>query len=221
MAVTFLDTTLRDGAQGLGIHFSLQDKLDITERLDAFGIDYIEGGFPLASERESEYFRRAKALKLKHAKLVAFGSTRRPGAAAEHDAHIQSLLEAETPAVVVVGKGWDAHVRRVIGTDLEENLRMIDDSLVFLKQREREVIIDIEHFFDAILRIVLIRCVYCAVPWRLARIGWFFAIRMEALYLRKSAKSCLICKQMVCPQSGWGFMRITIPNALWPARWRQ
>ena len=165
MAVTFLDTTLRDGAQGLGIHFSLQDKLDITERLDAFGIDYIEGGFPLASERESEYFRRAKALKLKHAKLVAFGSTRRPGAAAEHDAHIQSLLEAETPTVVVVGKGWDAHVRRVIGTDLEENLRMIDDSLVFLKRREREVIIDIEHFFDGYLanRVYALRVLRCAL----------------------------------------------------------
>ena len=165
MAVTFLDTTLRDGAQGLGIQFSLQDKLDITEKLDAFGIDYIEGGFPLASERESEYFRRAGALQLKHAKLVAFGSTRRPGASAERDAHIQSLLEAETPAVVVVGKGWDAHVRRVIGTDLEENLRMIDDSLTVLKKREREVIIDIEHFFDGYFadRSYALRVLRCAL----------------------------------------------------------
>ncbi|WGK69893.1 citramalate synthase [Candidatus Haliotispira prima] len=148
MAVTFLDTTLRDGAQGIGISFSLQDKLDITERLDAFGIDYIEGGFPLASERESEYFRHAKMLNLKHAKLVAFGSTRRPDASVDQDANIKALLEAETPTVVVVGKGWDAHVHKVIGTSLEENLRMIDDSISGFKQRNREVIIDIEHFFD-------------------------------------------------------------------------
>ena len=148
MAVTFLDTTLRDGAQGIGISFSLQDKLDITERLDAFGIDYIEGGFPFASEREIAYFRRARSLNLKHARLVAFGSTRRPGADADRDAQMQALLEAETPAVVVVAKGWDAHVRQVIGTDLEENLRMIDDSIRCFKRRNREVIIDIEHFFD-------------------------------------------------------------------------
>ena len=148
MAVTFLDTTLRDGAQGVGISFSLQDRLDITEKLDAFGIDYIEGGFPLASERDSEYFRRARALNLKHAKLAAFGSTRRPGGTADHDAHIQALLEAETPTVVVVGKGWDAHVCTVIGTTLQENLCMIDDSIASLKRSSREVIIDIEHFFD-------------------------------------------------------------------------
>ncbi len=148
MAVTFLDTTLRDGAQGIGINFSLQDKLDITQRLDSFGIDYIEGGFPLASERESEYFRRARTLNLQNARLAAFGSTCHPGASAEGDAHIRALLEAETPTVVVVGKGWDAHVHKVIGTDLEENLRMIDDSVGCLKKQQREVIIDIEHFFD-------------------------------------------------------------------------
>ncbi|MEM9424462.1 MAG: citramalate synthase, partial [Spirochaetota bacterium] len=151
MAVTFLDTTLRDGAQGIGIHFTMQDKMDITRQLDSFGIDYIEGGFPLASEHESEYFRKAKTLNLKHAKLAAFGSTRRPGTNAEHDSHIQALLDAETPAVVVVGKGWDSHVRKVIGTDLEENLRMIGDSIASFKRRDREVIIDIEHFFDGYL----------------------------------------------------------------------
>ena len=148
MAVTFLDTTLRDGAQGVGVSFSLQDKLDITEQLDIFGIDYIEGGFPLASERESEYFRKARKLNLKHAKITAFGSTRRPNTNAERDSHIQALLNAETPTVVVVGKGWDAHVHKVIKTDLEENLRMIDDSITSLKNFGREVILDIEHFFD-------------------------------------------------------------------------
>ncbi len=151
MALTFLDTTLRDGAQGVGINFSVQDKLDITEKLDAFGIDYIEGGFPLASPKESEYFRKAGALNLKHAKLTAFGSTRRPETNAEKDVHIQALLKAETPAVVLVGKGWDAHVHKVIGTDLQENLRMIDDSIHCLKQYNREVLLDIEHFFDGYL----------------------------------------------------------------------
>lgn len=143
-----MDTTLRDGTQAVGVNFTLQDKLDIAARLDDFGIDYIEGGFPLASPREADFFRKMRQVSLKNAKLAAFGSTRKPGERAEEDSNLRALLEAETPAVVVVGKGWDSHVSAVVGTTLDENLRMIEDSITFLKNQGCEVILDIEHFFD-------------------------------------------------------------------------
>ncbi len=146
--IAIFDTTLRDGTQGTGINFTLKDKLEIAEMLDNFGIDYIEGGFPLASERETAFFKEVRSLNLKHSKICAFGSTRKPGGRAAQDAHINALLQAETPTVVIVGKAWDAHAEKVIGTTLEENLNMITDSISHLKSEGREVIFDLEHFFD-------------------------------------------------------------------------
>ncbi len=146
--IILLDTTLRDGMQGTGISYTLEDKLAIALKLDEFGIDYIEGGFPLANNKELEFFRRIRVEKLKHARVAAFGSTRRPHQRADADPNIRALLDAGTPCVVVVGKSWTEHVRSVLRTTLEENLAMIRDSLSLLKKEGREVFFDLEHFFD-------------------------------------------------------------------------
>ncbi len=145
--IDIYDTTLRDGAQGPGVAFSVQDKLQLLEQLDAFGIDYVEGGFPLANEKEREFFEGARRLPLKQARLAAFGSTRKAGAQAQADKWLQALLEAETEVVTLVGKAWTLHVADVLRTTLDENLRMIHDSVAFMKQQGREVVFDSEHFF--------------------------------------------------------------------------
>jgi 2-isopropylmalate synthase len=142
------DTTLRDGTQGEGISFSVTDKLLITERLDQFGIDYIEGGFPGSNPRDITYFEEVQKLKLHHARVAAFGATRRAGVAAAHDAQLRVLLEAGTPVVTIVGKTWLLHVTEIIRTTAEENLAMIEDSVRHLVAQGREVIYDAEHFFD-------------------------------------------------------------------------
>ncbi|MCD6290317.1 MAG: citramalate synthase, partial [Anaerolineae bacterium] len=142
------DTTLRDGSQGEGVNFSLADKLRITQRLDAFGVDYIEGGWPGSNPKDAEFFERARSLELKHAKVVAFGSTRRADRSVEEDPQIQMLLDAETPAITIFGKTWDLHVRDVLHATLEENLRMIEESVRYLKAHGKEVIYDAEHYFD-------------------------------------------------------------------------
>nr|WP_184743743.1 citramalate synthase [Spirochaeta isovalerica] len=146
--ITIFDTTLRDGTQGTGINLTLKDKLDIAARLDDAGIDYIEGGFPLSSEKEASFFRLAKNENYQHSKIAAFGSTRKSGNKVESDPYITAMLEAETPAVVVVGKSWKEHVEKVINTTFEENIEMIYDSISYLKKEGREVIFDLEHFFD-------------------------------------------------------------------------
>jgi 2-isopropylmalate synthase len=145
------DTTLRDGMQGLEINFSLEDKLQIAQALDEMKIDFIEGGFPLSNEKEAAFFREVRKMTFSHAMICAFGSTRRAGTSAERDPHITALLDSETPGVVVVGKTWRAHVEKVLGTDDEENLRMIADSIEVLKKAGRHVIFDLEHFFDGYL----------------------------------------------------------------------
>ncbi|HKJ86451.1 MAG TPA: citramalate synthase, partial [Spirochaetia bacterium] len=149
--IQVFDTTLRDGMQGLEINFSLEDKLQIATALDEMKIDYIEGGFPLSNEKEAAFFREVRKMTFSHSMVCAFGSTRRAGASAERDPHITALLESETPGVVVVGKTWRAHVEKVLGTDDEENLRMIADSIEVLKKAGRHVIFDLEHFFDGYL----------------------------------------------------------------------
>jgi 2-isopropylmalate synthase len=146
--VTIFDTTLRDGTQGMGINFTLGDKIQIARKLDEMKIDYIEGGFPLSSEKEAEFFQQMRKEKLGHSKIVAFGSTRKPKAKASSDPQITALLEAETPTVIVVGKAWTAHVDHVLKTTKEENLEMIFDSIATLKKAGREVFFDLEHFFD-------------------------------------------------------------------------
>ena len=147
-SVKIYDTTLRDGTQGEGISFSVTDKLLITEKLDQFGVDYIEGGFPGSNPRDITYFQEAQKLRLKHAKLAAFGSTRRAGVKASEDAQIKTLLDSGMPVTTIVGKTWTLHVTEIIRTTLEENLAMIEDSARYLTSQGREVIYDAEHFFD-------------------------------------------------------------------------
>ena len=125
--IDLYDTTLRDGTQREGISLSLDDKLKIAARLDAFGMDYIEGGWPGANPKDVEFFRRAPSLGLSHAKLAAFGSTRRKGIRPADDANVQALLGAETPVVTLVGKSWELHVVDVLETTAAENLAMIED----------------------------------------------------------------------------------------------
>lgn len=147
--VTLYDTTLRDGTQGTGISFSVLDKIRVAERLDAFGVHYIEGGFPGSNPKDTEFFKEAKKKKWKHAKLAAFGATRRGKLAVEEDPQVRLLLDAETPVVTIVGKTWPLHVTEVLGVTLEENLAMIADTVRFLKSHGREVLYDAEHFFDS------------------------------------------------------------------------
>lgn len=148
MTIELYDTTLRDGTQREGISFSVEDKLKIARHLDRLGISYIEGGWPGSNPKDMAFFERASDLRLDQAVVTAFGSTRRAGTAVEQDANIQALIAAETPAVAVFGKSWDLHVHHVLGTTLEENLRMIADSVRYLKSQGRRVIYDAEHFFD-------------------------------------------------------------------------
>lgn len=146
--VLIYDTTLRDGSQREGISFSVDDKLKIAQRLDEFGVHYIEGGWPGSNPKDAAFFQRATQLKLKNARIAAFGSTLKKGVQPEDDSNLQALLAAETPVVTLVGKSWDLHVTDVLETTLEENLSMIGKSVAFFKARGREVIYDAEHFFD-------------------------------------------------------------------------
>lgn len=148
MKAILYDTTLRDGTQGENIDFSALEKLEIAERLDDFGIPYIEGGWPGANPRDQEFFELAKKVKFKRAKLVAFGATRKVGISCREDKNLASLLEAETPVVALFGKSWTLHVRRVLRTTLKENLAMIYDSVSYMKSHGKEVVYDAEHFFD-------------------------------------------------------------------------
>src|SRR6266478_7992923 len=146
--VEIYDTTLRDGSQGEGINFSVADKLRIAERIDAFGIDYIEGGWPGSNPKDIEFFGQARRKKFKHAKLAAFGATRRKGVRVEDDDQVRLLLEAGTPVVTIVGKTWLLHVKEVLRTTPDENLAMIADTIGFLKDHGKFVIYDAEHSFD-------------------------------------------------------------------------
>lgn len=147
-SISIYDTTLRDGAQAEGISFSKADKLRLAERLDSIGMAYIEGGWPHSNPRDAEFFREARRLAFRHAKLTAFGSTRRRDSRAENDENLRALLDAETPAVAVFGKSWLLHVTGVLHASPEENLDMISDSCAFLVREGREVVFDAEHFFD-------------------------------------------------------------------------
>jgi 2-isopropylmalate synthase len=142
------DTTLRDGSQGEGVNFSLQDKLLITRRLDELGVDFIEGGYPLSNPKDFEYFQEVRTLPLRHARVTAFGMTRRKGVLPEEDTCLKALLDSHAPVITIVGKTWDLHVREVLGTTPEENLRMIADSVAYCRSQGREVLYDAEHFFD-------------------------------------------------------------------------
>ena len=146
--VEVYDTTLRDGTQGENVSLSVDDKLRITQLLDELGVAYIEGGWPGSNPKDAAYFQRVRDMPLKHAKIAAFGMTCRVGSDPEDDDNIRALLDAETPVVTVVGKTSMLHVRDVIRATPEENLRIIRESLAYLKAHGREVIYDAEHFFD-------------------------------------------------------------------------
>ncbi len=150
--VKIYDTTLRDGTQGEGVAFSMEDKIRIAQRLDALGIHYIEGGWPGSNPKDMRFFRRIVDVPLKHAKIAAFGATRRAGITAEADPSLQALVEARTPVATIFGKSWPFHVTHALQTTLPENLGMIADSVGFLNRHCEEVIYDAEHFFDGFKR---------------------------------------------------------------------
>ncbi len=146
--VEIYDTTLRDGSQGEGINFSVADKLRIAEKLDAFGVHYIEGGWPGSNPKDMEFFQQAAKRKWKNARIAAFSMTRRKGVAVEQDELMRQILEAETPVVTIVGKTWLLHVTEVLRAKPDENLAMIGDTVRFLKDHGKTVIYDAEHCFD-------------------------------------------------------------------------
>ncbi len=146
--IEIYDTTLRDGVQAEGVWLSLEDKLLIVEKLDAPGVDYIEGGYPLSNPKDKAFFAEVRKKPLIHAKIAAFGMTRRKGARANTDEGIKALLESEAPVVTIVGKSWKLHVKKVLRASLGENLKMISDSLAAIAKAGREVFFDAEHFFD-------------------------------------------------------------------------
>ena len=150
--VVLYDTTLRDGTQREGLSLSVEDKLRIVARLDDLGIDYVEGGFPGSNPKDVEFFERAKGLKLRHAVVTAFGSTCRKDAPASEDPGIRALIESGCSAVCIFGKAWDLHVTHTLRTTLEENVRMVRDSVATLKAAGLTVFFDAEHFFDGYVR---------------------------------------------------------------------
>ncbi len=146
--VILYDTTLRDGAQTEGVWFSLEDKIAIALKLDELGIDYIEGGFPGSNPKDAEFFERIRAHPLKHAQVAAFGMTRRARTKVGDDAGIQALIECGAPVVTIVGKSWGLHVKEVIGASPEQNIKMISETIEFLKSKKKTAFFDAEHFFD-------------------------------------------------------------------------
>ena len=146
--VKIYDTTLRDGTQAEGISFSLEDKVKIAQKLDKLGIHYIEGGWPGSNPKDIKFFQKMKRMKLENAQLTAFGSTRRAKYPVEKDPNIRALLKSGTRVVCIFGKSWDLHVKAALRISLEENLKLIKDSVSYLRKKKKEVIYDAEHFFD-------------------------------------------------------------------------
>ena len=146
--IKIYDTTLRDGSQAEGVSFSVADKLLIVKRLDEFGVDYIEGGYPMSNPKEQEFFAAVAKIKLKNAKIAAFGNTRRADATVETDASLSALLACDVPVVTLVGKCWDLHVTEVLKCSLEDNLAICAESVEHMKSHGKEVIFDAEHFYD-------------------------------------------------------------------------
>ena len=148
--IQIYDTTLRDGAQMEGISLSVDDKLKIAQLLDELGVDFIEGGWPGANPKDEEFFKKASQLNLKNSKLVAFGSTRRANSKTQSDSVLNSLLQAKTEYITIVGKSWDMHVDVALNISKEENLLMIQESIEYLKSHNKKVFFDVEHFFDGL-----------------------------------------------------------------------
>ncbi|MCX7821062.1 MAG: citramalate synthase [Brevinematales bacterium] len=149
--ILIYDTTLRDGKQAEGINFSLQDMISIAKKLDSFGVDYIECGWPGALPKDKAFFEEIKKVELKKTKVAAFGSTRHAKNKVSEDHNLKELITADTPVVTIFGKSWDLHVKEVFRIPLEENLTLIYESIAFLKDHKKEVIFDAEHFFDGFI----------------------------------------------------------------------
>jgi len=147
-SIAIYDTTLRDGTQGEKINFSAEEKIKIAKKVDSIGIHYIEGGWPGSNPKDASFFKLARNITFKQARLAAFGSTRKPNTPPEEDENLKTLLQSEAPVVTIFGKSWDLHVEQVMSNTLEENLAMIHDSIAYLRSQGREVIYDAEHFFD-------------------------------------------------------------------------
>jgi len=147
-SIILYDTTLRDGTQGESVNLSAEDKLKIVKRLDDFGIPYIEGGWPGSNPKDARFFNIVRKTPLRQARLSAFGSTHKPHVPPDEDKNIRGLLKAETEVVTIVGKSWDLHVSEILGISLDENLGLIHNTILYLKEKSREVIFDAEHFFD-------------------------------------------------------------------------
>lgn len=148
--IEIYDTTLRDGSQGEGVNFSLEDKLLIARKLDDLGVDYIEGGYPLSNPKDARFFQEIRGISLRHAKVAAFGMTRRRDLSVDKDVGMRALVETEAPIITIVGKSWDLHVTGVLDVSLEENLAMIADSVRFCRASGARVFYDAEHFFDGL-----------------------------------------------------------------------
>ena len=146
--IELYDTTLRDGTQQEGISLSVEDKIAITLKLDELGIDYIEGGYAGANPKDDEYFKKVSSLKLKNSKITAFGNTRKPEVKVSEDQSISALLSSKASILTIVGKSSAFQVEKILETSLEENLAMIEDSIRYLKSKNREIFFDAEHFFD-------------------------------------------------------------------------
>ncbi|MDC4239550.1 citramalate synthase [Clostridium tertium] len=146
--IEIFDSTLRDGAQGEDISFSLEDKIKVAVALDDMGVSYIEAGNPGSNPKDMEFFKRMKEVDLKNSKLAAFGATRKANIKVEDDINIKSLIKAETDVIVIFGKAWDFQVKEILKTSLQENINMINDSIKYIKSKSKEVIFDAEHFFD-------------------------------------------------------------------------
>jgi len=146
--ILIYDCTLRDGTQGENISLSVQDKLLIAQRLDEFGVQWIEGGWPGSNPKDADFFEKAKKVEWSHAKIAAFGSTRHWKNPVEQDPNLKALLDATTPTVTLVGKSWDFHVHQALGIELDQNLQIIRESILFMKEHGKEVVFDAEHFFD-------------------------------------------------------------------------
>src|SRR5215475_1902678 len=148
MRIFTFDTTLRDGTQGEAVSLSSEDKLLVAHKLDELGIDYIEGGWPGSNPKDKDFFHRARELELHHSKLTAFGATRFARNPVEEDRNVRALIDAGTPVVSIFGKTWDLHVKRALGIPLEENLKLISETVKYLREHGKEVVYDAEHFFD-------------------------------------------------------------------------
>ncbi|MEK7868100.1 MAG: citramalate synthase, partial [Candidatus Omnitrophota bacterium] len=150
--IKIYDTTLRDGSQGEGISFSVMDKVKIAKKLDKFGVHYIEGGWPGSNPKDMEFFKQARKIKFKNSELVAFGSTRRPKINPTEDENLKALIKSGVRLAAIFGKTWDMHVTDILKVSLQENLRMIRDTVEFLKSKNLYVFYDAEHFFDGYMR---------------------------------------------------------------------